>query len=436
MDQRRSSASSSSEATPASAVTNADRGTDGRRSPTAESSERAQPSTIPSSAVRTEERRSHPADASETAHTSAVTVKLPEFWESDPNSWFQQAEAQFALAGITADETKFYHIVARLDAATSRCTRSVIQQPPAHDKYKELKATLIESFIPSAEERAGKILAIYGHRGRRPRALMEDMLQLKEADNDNFLFQHIFLSTLPPHMRGTLANMRCSTQQDFRALAREAQRLINACGEQVATAASADFSAEAQSSGEPQTMEQSPPTMAATRPRRSKRNDLCYYHQRFAERAHKCVPPCSFKSREPLTAAALGETNKLLYVTDERTGRQFLIDTGAQVSFITPSNADRAMGPRGNGAMAANGSIIDTFGERNLPLFIHGRNYRWTFIIAAVSFNLLGTDFLCAHGLLVDLANRHLVNAFIFFYPLLSSSFSTTRAGQHHHSRR
>ncbi|KAM9306630.1 uncharacterized protein gal3st1b isoform 1-T1 [Pholidichthys leucotaenia] len=420
MDQRRSPATSSSEATQADAVTNADRGTDGRRSPTAESSERAQPSTVPSPAARTEERRSRPADTSETAQTSGVTVKLPEFWQNDPSSWFQQAEAQFALAGITADETKFYHIVARLDAATSRCARSVIQQPPAHDKYKELKATLIESFVPSAEERAGKILAIYGHRGHRPMALMEDMLQLREADNDNFLFQHIFLSTLPPHMRGTLANMRCSTQRDFRTLAREAQRLTNSCGEQMATAASADLGTEAQNSGDPQTTEQSPPTMAATRPRRSKRNDLYYFHQSFAERAYKCVPPCNFKSSgndkagKTLAAMALGETNKLLYVTDGHSGRQFLIDTGAQVSFITPSNADQAMGPRGNGAMAANGSIIDTFGERNLPLSIHGRNYRWTFIIAAVSFNLLGADFLCAHGLLVDLANRRLVNALSF----------------------
>ncbi|KAM9313608.1 uncharacterized protein KZ484_025014 [Pholidichthys leucotaenia] len=221
---------------------------------------------------------------------------------------------------------------------------------------------------------------------------MEDLLQLKEEDNDNFLFQFIFLSTLPPHMRGTLANMRCSTQQDYRTLAREAQRLVNTCREQTPTAASAGLNADVRSHGEPQTTEQNPPAMAATRPRRNRRSDVCYYHHRFAEKAYKCLPPCRFtisgkrQSREPLTAAVLGEKSKLLYVTDGHTGKQFLIDTGAQLSFIMPSQADRAMGPRGNGAVAANGSIIDTFGERNLPLRIHGRNYRWTFVVAALEF--------------------------------------------------
>ncbi|KAM9393097.1 uncharacterized protein KZ484_004332 [Pholidichthys leucotaenia] len=51
-----------------------------------------------------------------------------------------------------------------------------------------------------------------------------------------------------------------------------------------------------------------------------------------------------------------------------------------------PSHADRAMGTRGNGAVAANGSDIDTFGEKSLHLLIHGRSYRWTFVVAAPEF--------------------------------------------------
>ncbi|KAM9343827.1 uncharacterized protein KZ484_016197 [Pholidichthys leucotaenia] len=248
---------------------------------------------------------------------------------------------------------------------------------------------------------------------------MEDMLQLKEEDNDNFFFQHIFLSTLPPHERDTGQH----AVQHPAGLPRAGPR--SAAAHQRLRRTDGHSSIRRSQRGSP---EQQRTTDNRAEPAHHGGNTT---KAQQAER-HLLLPPPfrregvqmraplqvqkfgKRQSREPLTAAALGEKNELLYVTDGHTRRQFLIDTGAQLSFITPSHADRAMGPRGNGAMAANGSIIDTFGERNLPLCIHGRNYRWTFIVAAVSFNLLGADFLCAHGLLVDLANRRLVNALSF----------------------
>jgi hypothetical protein len=46
---------------------------------------------------------------------SRVAVRLPPFWPERPDAWFSQAEAQFSLAGITNESTKFYHIVSQLD---------------------------------------------------------------------------------------------------------------------------------------------------------------------------------------------------------------------------------------------------------------------------------------------------------------------------------
>ena len=52
------------------------------------------------------------------ANENAVALKLPPFWISQPRVWFQQTEAQFALRKITADETKYFNVVAALDQET------------------------------------------------------------------------------------------------------------------------------------------------------------------------------------------------------------------------------------------------------------------------------------------------------------------------------
>jgi hypothetical protein len=49
------------------------------------------------------------------AEISSVAVRLPPFWAERPNVWFAQAEAQFTLAGISSEQTKFYYVISQLD---------------------------------------------------------------------------------------------------------------------------------------------------------------------------------------------------------------------------------------------------------------------------------------------------------------------------------
>ena len=56
----------------------------------------------------------------ETAHVSLastlyrVAVRLPHFWPNRPALWFAHAKAQFDLAGITRQSTKFNYLVSKL----------------------------------------------------------------------------------------------------------------------------------------------------------------------------------------------------------------------------------------------------------------------------------------------------------------------------------
>ena len=78
--------------------------------------------------------------------TNALSLKLPEFWESSASAWFAQTEAQFALREITADTTKYYYVVSALGSSTATRVVSLLKHPPAENKYTALKAHLLKTF--------------------------------------------------------------------------------------------------------------------------------------------------------------------------------------------------------------------------------------------------------------------------------------------------
>jgi hypothetical protein len=54
-------------------------------------------------------------DGTQPAEISRVAVRLPPFWTDRPAVWFAQAEAQFSLAGISSERTKFHYVISQLD---------------------------------------------------------------------------------------------------------------------------------------------------------------------------------------------------------------------------------------------------------------------------------------------------------------------------------
>ncbi|GFQ85364.1 uncharacterized protein TNCT_452191 [Trichonephila clavata] len=65
---------------------------------------------------------------------SRVGVKLPPLWKANPALWFVQLEAQFALARITADDTKFNHVISAIDFDILNCVCNIILKPSDADK--------------------------------------------------------------------------------------------------------------------------------------------------------------------------------------------------------------------------------------------------------------------------------------------------------------
>lgn len=59
--------------------------------------------------------------------------------------------------------------------------------------------------------------------------------------------------------------------------------------------------------------------------------------------------------------------------------------------------------------MLPNGSPIGTFGTKQATVSFYGTEFEWDFVVASMTVPIIGADFLCAHGLLVDVANHRLM---------------------------
>ena len=93
--------------------------------------------------------------------------------------------------------------------------------------------------------------------------------------------------------------------------------------------------------------------------------------------------------------------SKLLYVADKHNKCNYLIDTGAAVSVLPKSCANRTSDAACLPLVAADNTAINTYVDVGLQ-----RDYAWTFIVADVKQPIIGADFLIHYSLLVDFKSR------------------------------
>ena len=133
-------------------------------------------------------------DANENkAQEHAVSLKLPTFWTSQPQVWFEQAEAQFHIRQITADATRYYYVVSALDQDTGVHVIDFLRHPPDDNKYEGIKKLLNNTFGASRRARASKLLRMFGLGDRKPSVLMNEMLAQMDGRKPCLLCKQVFL---------------------------------------------------------------------------------------------------------------------------------------------------------------------------------------------------------------------------------------------------
>ncbi len=102
--------------------------------------------------------------------------------------------------------------------------------------------------------------------------------------------------------------------------------------------------------------------------------------------------------------------SRRLFIYDDATKARYLIDSGADVSVLPAKKSDRVT-TADLKLYAANGTAIDTYGERLIELHLgFRRSFRWRFIVANVQYPIIGADFLAHFELLPNLKRRILVD--------------------------
>ncbi len=239
------------------------------------------------------------------AGSSAHKLRIPDFYAAKPRLWFSQLEAQFRLANVTDDESKFYNIVASLQAEVASRIDFVIENPPPFNKYCTIKEALLNAFEKSPFELCAQALSMLPLGDRQPSQLMSDLVDLIPRHHKLVVCPFVvalFAEKLPADIR---LGLNLDNVESYERLAAQADALM-AC-RQKATVQNVNCE---QNADEEDVIEISNvskkfkkknfgknPKSVVNFNNSSNKNNLCWYHEKYADKATKCVKPCVYFSK-------------------------------------------------------------------------------------------------------------------------------------------
>lgn len=263
--------------------------------------------------------RSHQDVGDSAAESFRVGVRVPPFCPEKPGLWFNQMEAQFILANIKSDETKFYFVTGNLETQYASEVEDVIDHPPPTGKYEKLKSELIKRLSATREKKIKQLLMHEELGDRKPSQFYRHLLNLAGPGVPEEFLRTIWTSRLPSSTQAIIASQ---SKPDLGELAELADRIHDVVGTQVASTSAITTAASSSTAGNSvfseiaalaKQMEKltekvdrlSRPrerSRSRTRHRSSsnrsqssyKRFPQCWYHQKFGDRARKCVKPCDY----------------------------------------------------------------------------------------------------------------------------------------------
>ncbi|XP_076058528.1 uncharacterized protein LOC143035546 [Oratosquilla oratoria] len=309
-----------------------------------------------------------PSSTSTDTHpVAAVQVYFLSFSTIDAHNWFRRAEIQFRHERVNCQISRADHVKAALpDEFFPSFSEWLETHGDAAIKYDDLKISLLQRFTLSPESPTNGT----------PRKL--DLLRA------------LWILRIPEPIHTAIPN---AEGMEMDGLQRQANHLAEAL-----TASLRRINAIP--SEPPPLFQDDKVDIAVLDQKRittTFTNQFCYYH---------CYSP---KAQPCITAAPTG-TNTI-FLSNPTTGMRFLVDTSTARSLLPAARWRQPHQPASNVQLiAANSTLISTYGCQHLEISIGGRRFEWYFIVADVTLPLLRADFLSHYQLLVDIARFQLVD--------------------------
>ena len=239
-----------------------------------------------------------------------VSAKPPPFSKENPDLFFIQSEAQFATAGITQDSTKYYHVVGNLDPKILNFVSDFLRDPPAVNKYEQLKARILREFTDSDIKKLRRVMTECELGDEKPSQLLKRMKDLAGTKFTDDALKTLWLGRLPESVRAVVSTIEGDSAQ----WAKVADKMM-----EVTSFAQVSTINKSAAPNQPQNeiaelrkdiseiktffkqrgrSEQRDASKSRNQSRSKSKdgNKVCYYHSRFGTKAKKCTKPCEFKA--------------------------------------------------------------------------------------------------------------------------------------------
>ncbi|KAL0867491.1 hypothetical protein ABMA27_000911 [Loxostege sticticalis] len=254
-----------------------------------------------------------------------IGMKIPPFWAQEPALWFAQIEGNFFISGITADSTKFYHVIAQLDHQYAAEVKDIITAPPKENKYEKLKNELIKRLSESQEKKVKQLLVHEELGDRKPSQFLRHLQTLAGQNIPDTFLRTLWSSRLPQNIQTVIATQPNTTLEAVAELADKVYEIapptpvLASIGPGTSSHVVSELSKQIEeltrqvSSLQGQVRSNNrgrfPRRRSATPNRNRSRSDSnhrnnghCWYHSHFGAKARKCTTPCSYATSSSLNA--------------------------------------------------------------------------------------------------------------------------------------
>lgn len=269
--------------------------------------------------------------SNQTMEISRISVKAPPFWRANPALWFCQLEAQFEMNRITADKSKYYTVVAAIESTVLHQVSDLVLNPPVSGLYVALKKRLLDVFADSEQSKIKKLLGEIELGDQKPSFLLREMKNLAGNSIPADLLRTLWLQRLPSNMQAILSvssedvdrlvvmadkihetsmgseihkvsihkandhSPQLSLENQVAELSRQISELKSAFSRNSTkydsnSRRSNDRSKSRSRSQTPGKRHANSNTHYSSEPK------LCWYHQKWGNKANTCVGQCDFKS--------------------------------------------------------------------------------------------------------------------------------------------